>query len=143
MIEKIRQVEQAWGSGEKLVLPVEQELRAFARRSIFAVRDIAAGERLTENNDMRLIWLYNILTMYVDTSTVRSSTGKTYTRHLLRESYRKEGKVKHHTIGNLSSCSPEEIEAIRLALRHKRALTSLVSLKDDLRLEQGLSVGAV
>lgn len=61
----------------------------------------------------------------------------------MRESYRKEGKVKHRTIANLSPCSPEEIEAIRLALRHKQDLTELVSLKDDLRIEQGLSVGAV
>ena len=81
--------------------------------------------------------------MYVDTSTVRSATGKTYTRHLLRESYREGGKVKHRTIANLSSCSAEEIEAIRLALRHKQDLTELVSMKDDLCLEQGLSVGAL
>jgi len=81
--------------------------------------------------------------MYVDTSTVRSAKGKTYTRHLLRESYREGGKVKHRTIANLSPCSPKEIEAIRLALRHKQDLTALVSLKDDLRIEQGLSVGAI
>jgi len=81
--------------------------------------------------------------MYVDTSTVHTSTGKSYTRHLLRESYRKEGKVKHRTVANLSSCTAEEIEAIRLALAHKHHLSALVNLKDDLRLEQGLSVGAV
>jgi len=81
--------------------------------------------------------------MYVDASTVRTPTGKSYTRYLLRKSYRKQGKVKHDTIANLSSCSLAEIEAIRLALRHKQDLTALVSLKDDLRLEQGLSVGAV
>ena len=81
--------------------------------------------------------------MYVDTSTVHTSTGKSYTRHLLRESYREAGKVKHRTVANLSSCTPEEIEAVRLALGHKQDLTALVSLKDDLQLEQGLSVGAV
>ena len=93
--------------------------------------------------DMWIVSLYNVLTMYVDTSTVRTPTGKSYTRYLLRKSYRKQGKVKHDTIANLSSCSLAEIEAIRLALRHKQDLTALVSLKDDLRLEQGLSVGAV
>jgi len=92
---------------------------------------------------MVVILLYNVVTMYVDTSTVRTSTGKSYTRHLLRESYREEGKVKHRTIANLSSCTPEEIEALRLALSHKHDLSVLVNLKDDLRLEQGLSVGAV
>jgi len=92
---------------------------------------------------MSIVSLYSVLTMYVDTSTVRSPTGKHYTRYLLRKSYREEGKVKHDTIANLSGCSLAEIEAIRLALRHKQNLTALVSLKDDLRLEQGLSVGAV
>jgi len=92
---------------------------------------------------MVAILLYNVVTMYVDTSTVHTSTGKSYTRHLLRESYREEGKVKHRTIANLSSCTPEEIEALRLALSHKHDLSVLVNLKDDLRLEQGLSVGAV
>lgn len=81
--------------------------------------------------------------MYVDTSSVTSSTGKTYTRHLLRESYREEGKVKHRTIANLSPCSPEEIEAIRLALRHKQDLKALVNVKEDLSFQQGPSVGAV
>ena len=81
--------------------------------------------------------------MYLDTSTVRLPSGKTYTRHLLRTSYREDGKVKHRMIANLSPCSPEEIEAIRLALRHKQDLTALVSVKDDLRIKQGLSVGAV
>lgn len=92
---------------------------------------------------MSLVSLYNVLTMYVDTSTVRTATGKSYTRYLLRKSYREQGKVKHDTIANLSSCSLAEIEAIRLALRHKQDLTALVSLKDDFSLEQGLSVGAV
>jgi len=43
--------------------------------------------------------------MYVDVS---KSQGK-YTRYLLRESYRENGKVKHRTIANLSLCSEEEI----------------------------------
>ncbi len=81
--------------------------------------------------------------MYVDISTVHSPSGKSYTRHLLRECFREKGKVKHRTITNLSHCKPQEIEAIRLALAHKADLTQLVSLKDDLHLKQGLSVGAV
>ena len=31
-------------------MPEEEELRGFARRSIFATRDIRAGERLTRDN---------------------------------------------------------------------------------------------
>ena len=56
-----------------------------------------------------------------------AKSGK-YVRHLLRESYRQDGKVKHRTIANLSRCSPDEIQAIKLALRHKSDLTSWVSL---------------
>ena len=42
--------------------------------------------------------------MYVDTC----KSGK-YVRHLLRESYREGGKVRHRTIANISHCSGEEI----------------------------------
>ena len=50
MIRRMREAEQALGSGDKKVHPVESELRQFARRSIFAVRDIAAGETFTTEN---------------------------------------------------------------------------------------------
>src|SRR5215831_8172823 len=80
--------------------------------------------------------------MYVDTSHITRG-GKTYTRHLLRESYRAHGKVLHRTIANLSQCSTAEIEAIRLALRHKEELEHLGTIQDALTLKQGLSFGAV
>ena len=80
--------------------------------------------------------------MYVDTSHIIRG-GKTYTRHLLRESYRANGKVLHHTIANLSHCSAAEIEAIRLALRHKEDLEHLGTIEDAITLKQGLSFGAV
>lgn len=50
MVRHIRQAEQALGHGRKQVLAVEEELRAFARRSIFATRPIAAGETLSAEN---------------------------------------------------------------------------------------------
>ena len=80
--------------------------------------------------------------MYVDTSHITRS-GKTYTRHLLRESYRANGKVLHRTIANVSHCSAAEIEAMRLALRHKADLEHLGTLQDAITLQQGLSFGAV
>jgi sialic acid synthase SpsE/RimJ/RimL family protein N-acetyltransferase len=46
LIIKIRELEASLGSGEKVVQPEEQELRAFARRTIFTTRSIAAGERI-------------------------------------------------------------------------------------------------
>ena len=77
---------------------------------------------------MSAVSLYNVLTMHVDTSTVRTPTGKSYTRYLLRKSYREQGKIKHDTIANLSSCSLVKIEAIRLALRHKQDLLIVAKL---------------
>jgi N-acetylneuraminate synthase len=46
MVEAVRLAELARGSGLKEVHPDETELRAFARRSVFATRDIRAGEVL-------------------------------------------------------------------------------------------------
>jgi hypothetical protein len=62
---------------------------------------------------------------------------------LLRESYREDGKVKKRTVGNLSNCSPEEIAAIKLALKYKDNLTALTSLQESVQLKEGLSIGAV
>ena len=80
--------------------------------------------------------------MYIDTSRITRG-GKTYTRHLLRESYRAHGKVLHRTIANVSHCSEAEIEAMRLALRHKEALEHLGTIQDAITLKQGMSFGAV
>src|SRR6266852_5454376 len=80
--------------------------------------------------------------MYVDTSHITRG-GKTYTRHLLRESYRAHGKVLHRTIANVSHCAEAEIEAMRLALRHKENLEHLGTIQDAITLKQGMSFGAV
>lgn len=81
--------------------------------------------------------------MYIDTAKTKLKNGKTYTRHLLRTSYWEDGKTKHKTIGNLTSCTPEELEAIRFALRHKQELKSLESVDEAVTIKQGKSVGAV
>jgi len=80
--------------------------------------------------------------MYIDTSHITRG-GKTYTRHLLRESYRAHGKVLHRTIANVSHCSEGEIAALRLALRHKEAREHLGTIQDAITLKQGMSFGAV
>jgi hypothetical protein len=46
-------------------------------------------------------------------------------------------------VANLSHCSPEEISAIKLALKYKDDLSHFVHLDDDVKLQEGLSVGAV
>ena len=84
-------------------------------------------------------------TMYLDTCKVRAN-GKVYTRVLLRQSFREDGKVKHRTIANLSKCAPEEIAAIKLAFEHKHDLESLArtaAQRTAFTLLQGPSAGAV
>ena len=81
--------------------------------------------------------------MYVDICRYKQK-GKIRVRALLRTSFRQNGKVKHETFGNLSSCSPQEIEAIRFALQHKNDLARLKALASlPVTTQQGLSVGAV
>jgi len=58
--------------------------------------------------------------MYVDRTTVKTKKGKKLGSILLRQSYREKGKVKKRTIANISKCSPDEINAIELALKHKK-----------------------
>lgn len=79
--------------------------------------------------------------MYVDSATIKRGN-KTYKRHLLRTSYRENGKVKHKTLLNLSGCSDDEIAALKLALKHKGKLNSLASL-DDIETTLGKRIGAV
>ena len=59
--------------------------------------------------------------MYVDLCKYKIRN-KTYKRVLLREGYREGGKVKHRALANLSHCSDEEIEAIRIALKMKKQI---------------------
>ena len=84
---------------------------------------------------------YSVATMHIDTSSVRRN-GKTYTRYLLRSSFREQGKVKHKTIANLSDCSSEEIGALKLALKHKGNLAALGNIH-DIETVLGKRVGAV
>lgn len=87
---------------------------------------------------------YIIVVMHVVENKSAPKTGKKiYRSTLLRQSYRENGKVKKRTIANLSSCTPQEITAIKLALKHKDDLTVLGSLKESVELQEGLSVGAV
>jgi transposase len=79
--------------------------------------------------------------MYVDTS-YSTQRGKTYCRHLLRESYREKGQVKHRTLAKLSHCTEEEIAAIKLALKHKGNLAQL-GTSEDVKTKQGMRIGAV
>jgi Transposase DDE domain len=57
-------------------------------------------------------------------TTRRVYKGRVYETHLLRRTYREEGKVKHQTLGNLSHLPPDLIETIRRRLRGETASDS-------------------
>lgn len=80
--------------------------------------------------------------MHIDSSSRTSTNGQVYTRHLLRTSFREDGKVKKSTIANLSHCTEHEIKAMKLALRHKSNLNDLGTLTNDVSIQQGTSFGA-
>lgn len=50
-------------------------------------------------------------------TTTRKYKGRVYQTHLLRRSYREDGKVKHETLGNLSHLPPDLIDIIRRRLK--------------------------
>ena len=82
--------------------------------------------------------------MYVaENKSAAKDSKKIYQSVLLRESYREDGKVKNRTIANLSRCKPEEIAAIKLALKYKDRLSELGSVEESVSLQEGLSIGAV
>ena len=80
--------------------------------------------------------------MHIDSSST-TIKGRVYTRHLLRNSYRKNGKVTHDTIANLSKCSDEEIAAMKLALQNKRKISIVSTAALGIEIQQGQSVGAL
>jgi len=78
---------------------------------------------------------------------IKSKQGnKVYEKVLLRESYREPGggrsAVKKRTLLNLTKYPSDVVQAIELALKHRKDLSALTSIK-DVRLKQGLSVGGV
>lgn len=81
--------------------------------------------------------------MHIDSQTYTLPSGRSFTRILLRTSYREGSRVKKHTIGNLSNCPPAEVRAVKLALDHKDELPALLARALGVRLRQGKSVGAV
>jgi len=83
-----------------------------------------------------------VVTMHIDDQTYQRN-GKTYRRALLRNSYRKNGKVHHDTVANLSLCNEEEIEVMKFALKNKKNLTALKIPGEKIQTRQGMIVGAV
>jgi Transposase DDE domain len=76
--------------------------------------------------------------MHVAT-TRRHYNGKTYETHLLRRSYRQDGKVKHETLANLSHLPAEAIELVRRTLKGE----TFVAAADAFQLTRSLPHGHV
>ncbi|GAB3440747.1 N-acetylneuraminate synthase family protein [Insolitispirillum peregrinum] len=55
MVRGIRAIEAMLGDGVKKVEPIEEELHAFARRRVQAIRDIAAGEALVVGQNIAIL----------------------------------------------------------------------------------------
>jgi len=92
--------------------------------------------------DFRYSWAIIVVTMHIDDQTYQRN-GKTYRRALLRNSYRKNGKVHHDTVANLSKCNPDEIDVLKFALKNKKTLKELKIPGQKVETHQGKTVGSV
>jgi transposase len=72
-------------------------------------------------------------------TTTRQYKGKVYNTHLLRRTYRDEGKVKHETLGNLSHLPEHTVELIRRSLKGE----VLVGAEDSFEIVRSLPHGHV
>jgi hypothetical protein len=71
--------------------------------------------------------------MHVETSrshqVLKDGTERTYERHLLRRSFRDDGKVRKETLANLSHLPPEAITAVRAVLAGKTLIDAGAGLE--------------
>ena len=81
--------------------------------------------------------------MYVQTQNRNCKDGKVTTCHLLRKSYRENGKVKKQTIANISYLSDTEIANLKIALSGQIPAENLLSSQANIKNVQGTSVGAI
>ncbi|MGH3610226.1 MAG: IS1634 family transposase [Pseudonocardiaceae bacterium] len=70
---------------------------------------------------------------------VRKYKDREYVSHLLRRSYREDGKIRHETLGNISALPAETIDVIRASLAGK----ALVVAGEGVEIERSAPHGAV
>ena len=74
------------------------------------IQEFATGNMfITANNNIR-----NVKGCVFPPSAPQLPVNAYYVHYILRDYYRQDGKVKHRTIANLSSCSSAEIQAIQI-----------------------------
>lgn len=82
--------------------------------------------------------------MYIARVLTKTSRGKvSHICYLLRESYRKKGKVKTKTIANITHMNEGSRRALEFALQNPSLIREPGACIDDVKLTQGMSVGAV
>ncbi len=72
-------------------------------------------------------------------TTSRTYNGKTYHTHLLRRTFREDGKVKHQTLGNISHLPAPVIDLIRRSLKGEQFLPA----SDSFEIRRSLPHGHV
>lgn len=76
--------------------------------------------------------------MYLESiKSVRN--GKTYFSHLIRETYREDGKVKHRTIANVSKLPAEHLRQLKSTLAGKGGNVNVDDLEHGRSYEYGAS----
>jgi hypothetical protein len=70
-------------------------------------------------------------------TTRRQHGDKVYETHLLRRSYREDGKVKNQTLANLSHLPPQALAAVKATLKGE----ALVAATERFRRSRRCSVG--
>ena len=76
--------------------------------------------------------------MYLE-SIKSKRKGRTYVTHLIRETYRENGKIKHRTISNVSKLSEEHLRMLRDMLRGDKGAFSIDALETGRSREYGAS----
>jgi hypothetical protein len=77
--------------------------------------------------------------VHVATIKTKGTGGRVYISHLLRRSYREDGRVRHENLGNLSHLPEAAIEAVRRVLLGE----TLVRAEDRFQVERSLPHGHV
>jgi len=82
--------------------------------------------------------------MYITEVPCKKPSGKIFKTVLLRKSYRENGKVKNKTIANLSGCSEEEIEQLKVFFKtRKKESSPQFSSFSPAQIIPGKSLGSV
>ena len=76
--------------------------------------------------------------MYLE-SIKSNRNGKTYVSHLVRETFREDGKIKHRTVSNVSKLPAIQLRALKQSLKGAKGDFKVEDLRHDCSYEYGAS----